>query len=160
MLSSTCNGDGRQKKFFVVCLQPFTQGGGHKGFTPRGQHGHHAGVQQVALRNNFSQNQYPAAAWCRARFAAARAGPAGLAGSVAATGDAPLQKADVITYDTSLLREETETTYATPSTAATALLNQRRRYSDQLLLLLPNLNSWMQFTAATLRLGSVSLQRG
>ena len=83
-----------------------------------------------------------------------------IAGSVAATGDAPLQKADVITYDTSLLREETETTYATPSSAATALLNQRRRYSDQLLLLLPNLNSWMQFTAATLRLGSASILRG
>ena len=83
-----------------------------------------------------------------------------IATSVAATGDAPLQKADVITYDTSLLREETETTYATPSSAATALLNQRRRYSDQLLLLLPNLNSWMQFTAATLRLGSVSILRG
>lgn len=84
-----------------------------------------------------------------------------IATSVAATGDAPLQKADVITYDTSLLREDTETTYATPSSAATALLNQRRRYSDQLLLLLPNLNSWMQFTAAAIgRLGSVSLLRG
>ena len=34
-----------------------------------------------------------------------------IATSVAATGDAPLQKADVIAYDTSLLREEIETTY-------------------------------------------------
>ncbi|MCP9904264.1 hypothetical protein KBY72_09715 [Cyanobium sp. BA5m-21] len=41
-----------------------------------------------------------------------------IAGSVAAGGDAPLQKADVIAYDT-------------------ALLNQRRRYGDQLTLLMP-----------------------
>jgi hypothetical protein len=42
-----------------------------------------------------------------------RSGP--IAGSVAAAGDAPLQKADVIAYDTALLREESETVYANPA---------------------------------------------
>lgn len=71
-----------------------------------------------------------------------------IATSVAATGDAPLQKADVITYDTSLLREEIETTYANPTSISTQLITQRNRYAIQLLLLLPRLNSWVDFTAA------------
>lgn len=71
-----------------------------------------------------------------------RSGP--ITGSVAASGDAPLQKADVIAYDTSLLREETETVYATPRSPAAGLLSQRRRYADQLLLLLPALASWVR----------------
>jgi hypothetical protein len=71
-----------------------------------------------------------------------------ISGSVAAAGDAPLQKADVITYDTALLREETETIYANPSSPAAGLLSQRRRYAEQLLLLLPALASWMAFSAA------------
>ena len=73
-----------------------------------------------------------------------RSGP--IAGSVAAGGDAPLQKADVIAYDTALLREECEITYASPSSPAARLLQQRRRDADQLLLLLPGLSSWMAFT--------------
>ena len=75
-----------------------------------------------------------------------RSGP--IAGSVAAAGDAPLQKADVIAYDTALLREERETVYANSASPAAALLNQRRRYSEQLLLLLPGLSSWMKFNVA------------
>ena len=84
-----------------------------------------------------------------------------IAGSVAAAGDAPLQKADVIAYDTALLREERETTYANPSSPAMALLRQRRRYADQLLLLLPALNSWMQFTTQAVgQPGTTSMLRG
>lgn len=75
-----------------------------------------------------------------------RSGP--IAGSVAADGDAPLQKADVIAYDTALLREEQETVYAAPSSSAAALLRQRSRYSEQLLLLLPALASWVGFSRA------------
>ena len=56
---------------------------------------------------------------------------------MAAGGDAPLQKADVIAYDTALLRQESETVYANPRSSSAALLNQRRRYGDQLSLLLP-----------------------
>ena len=84
-----------------------------------------------------------------------------IAGSVAAAGDAPLQKADVIAYDTALLREESETSYANPSSPAMGLLRQRRRYADQLLLLLPGLSSWVQFTAqATGQLGATPMLRG
>lgn len=84
-----------------------------------------------------------------------------IAGSVAAAGDAPLQKADVIAYDTELLREESETTYANPSSPAMGLLRQRRRYAEQLLLLLPGLSSWVQFTAqAAGQLGTTPMLRG
>ena len=84
-----------------------------------------------------------------------------IAGSVAAAGDAPLQKADVISYDTSLLRQERETVYANPRSEAAALLRQRHRYGEQLLLLLPGLSSWVQFTtAAAGPLGSTALLRG
>ena len=84
-----------------------------------------------------------------------------IAGSVAAGGDAPLQKADVIAYDTALLRQESETVYANPRSSAAALLNQRRRYADQLTLLLPGLASWVQFTAAAAGMtGSAALLRG
>jgi hypothetical protein len=84
-----------------------------------------------------------------------------IAGSVAAAGDAPLQKADVIAYDTALLREESETTYASPSSPVMGLLRQRRRYADQLLLLLPSLSGWVQFTAqAAGQLGTTPMLRG
>ncbi|CAK6691784.1 hypothetical protein VB734_00340 [Synechococcus sp. BA-124 BA4] len=84
-----------------------------------------------------------------------------IVGSVAAAGDAPLQKADVIAYDTALLREESETTYASPSSPAMALLRQRRRYAEHLLLLLPALNSWMQLTAeAAGQPGTTPMLRG
>ena len=53
-----------------------------------------------------------------------RSGP--IAGSVAAAGDAPLQKADVIAYDTALLREESETVYAAPGSPAVAMQKQRQ----------------------------------
>jgi hypothetical protein len=80
---------------------------------------------------------------------------------VAAAGDAPLQKADVIAYDTALLRVERETVYATPCSSASALLGQRRRYGEQLLLLLPGLASWVAFTVgAAGPLGSTALLRG
>ena len=84
-----------------------------------------------------------------------------IAGSVAAGGDAPLQKADVIAYDTALLRQESEIVYANPRSSAAGLLSQRRRYGEQLLLLLPGLASWVQFTAAAAGMtGSAALLRG
>jgi len=83
-----------------------------------------------------------------------------IAGSVAAGGDAPLQKADVIAYDTALLRQESETVYANPRSNAAGLLSQRRRYGEQLLRLLPGLASWVEFTAAVGMTGSAALLRG
>jgi hypothetical protein len=84
-----------------------------------------------------------------------------IAGSVAADGDAPLQKADVIAYDTALLREERETTYANPASTSMGLIAQRRRYADQLILLLPALASWVQFTAAGAgSMGTTAMLRG
>ena len=75
-----------------------------------------------------------------------RSGP--IAGSVAADGDAPLQKADVIAYDTALLREESEAVYSNPGSPAVAIQKQRQRYAEQLLLLLPPLASWVRFSTA------------
>ena len=75
-----------------------------------------------------------------------RSGP--IAGSVAADGDAPLQKADVIAYDTALLRQESETVYSNPGSPAVAIQKQRQRYAEQLLLLLPALASWVRFSTA------------
>jgi len=84
-----------------------------------------------------------------------------IAGSVAAAGDAPLQKADVIAYDTALLRQESETVYANPRSNSAGLLSQRRRYGEQLLLLLPALTSWVQFSAASAGTpGTTTLLRG
>ena len=87
-----------------------------------------------------------------------RSGP--IAGSVAADGDAPLQKADVIAYDTALLRVEQETVYASPSSSAAALLRQRSRYREQLLLLLPALASWVGWlrTAGSQLMGTALLR--
>jgi len=88
-----------------------------------------------------------------------RSGP--IAGSVAADGDAPLQKADVIAYDTALLREESETVYAAPGSPAVAMQKQRQRYAEQLLLLLPALASWVGFSATgSGRARSVAILRG
>ncbi len=83
-----------------------------------------------------------------------------IASSVAATGDAPLQKADVIAYDTSLLREEIETTYANPTTISSNLITQRNRYATQLLLLLPHLKSWVDLTRGHSNRNFVSVVRG
>jgi hypothetical protein len=80
--------------------------------------------------------------------------------SVAATGDAPLQKADVIAYDTSLLREEIETTYANPTSISSNLITQRNRYATQLLLLLPHLKSWVDLTQGHSNRNFVSVVRG
>ena len=49
------HGNTWQKELFVMCLQPCTQGGGNKVFTPRYQDQYHAGVEQVAA----IQNPYP-----------------------------------------------------------------------------------------------------
>lgn len=72
-LRHLCNCDAGQKQDFVVCLQPVSQRRWHKGFAPRSQRRHHAGVQQVA----FMQNQRPEAASCRARSQNAPAVPTG-----------------------------------------------------------------------------------
>jgi len=83
-----------------------------------------------------------------------------IATSVAAIGDAPLQKADVITYDTSLLREEIETTYANPTTISSNLITQRNSYDTQLLLLLQRLKSWIDFTQGHSNRNFASVVRG
>jgi hypothetical protein len=79
-------------------------------------------------------------------------------GSSAYTGEAPLQKADVVAYDTALLRQESEKTFANPTSTAGALLVQRRRYSEQLLLLLPALRGWVVVAGAGQ--GCTPMQRG
>ena len=68
---------------------------------------------------------------------------------------------NVIAYDPALLRQESEIVYANPRSSAAGLLSQWRRYGEQLLLLLPGLASWVQFTAASAGMtGSAALLRG
>lgn len=81
-----------------------------------------------------------------------------ITGSSAHSGEAPLQKADVVAYDTALLRQDSEMTFANPTTRAAALLLQRRRYSDQLLLLMPGLRGWVVVAGGGQ--GCTAMQRG
>jgi hypothetical protein len=80
-----------------------------------------------------------------------------VASSSAAAGEAPLQKADVIEYDTALLRLESEKVFSNPVSTNAALLLQRRRLAEQLLLLLPALRGWVM---AALGPGCTALERG
>jgi len=57
-------------------------------------------------------------------------------------GTLPVRKADVIEYDTELLREETITRYGEGVSIEAALRRQRGSHAQALLLMLPTLASW------------------
>jgi hypothetical protein len=57
-------------------------------------------------------------------------------------GTLPVKKADVIEFDTELLREETITRYSSALSIEAALRRQRSAHARALLLLLPGLESW------------------
>lgn len=57
-------------------------------------------------------------------------------------GTLPVKKADVIEFDTELLREETITRYGSGVSIEAALQRQRSGHAKALLLLLPGLESW------------------
>ncbi len=86
-----------------------------------------------------------------------RKGP--LPGSSAAAGVAPASQVDVVHYATELLQVEERLVSSRPLSAAEALQRQRLNLSNQLLLILPALQSWSSqgqsalppFTAALLR---------
>jgi len=86
-----------------------------------------------------------------------RKGP--LPGSSAAAGVAPASQVDVVHYATDLLQVEERLVSSRPLSTAEALQRQRLNLSNQLLLILPALQSWSSqgqsvlppFTAALLR---------
>jgi len=57
-------------------------------------------------------------------------------------GSLPVKKADVIEYDTELLREETITRYGEGLSIEAALRRQRGSHAQALLLMLPTLANW------------------
>ena len=57
-------------------------------------------------------------------------------------GSLPVKKADVIEYDTELLREETITRYGEGLSIEGALRRQRAGHAQALLLMLPTLANW------------------
>ena len=59
-----------------------------------------------------------------------------------ADGTLPVKKADVIEYDTELLREETITRYGEGLSIEQALRSQRGSHAQALLLMLPTLPNW------------------
>jgi hypothetical protein len=59
-----------------------------------------------------------------------------------ADGTLPVKKADVIEYDTELLREETATRYSEGLSIEAALRRQRAGRAQTLLLMLPTLANW------------------
>ena len=59
-----------------------------------------------------------------------------------ADGTLPVKKADVIEYDTDLLREETITRYGEGLSIEAALRRQRGSHAQALLLMLPTLANW------------------
>jgi hypothetical protein len=62
--------------------------------------------------------------------------------SLPADGSLPIKKADVIEFDTELLREETITRYGSSLSIEAALRRQRVGHAQALLLLLPSLAHW------------------
>ena len=57
-------------------------------------------------------------------------------------GSLPVRKADVIEFDTELLREETLTRYGQGLSIEQALRHQRISHAQGLLLMLPSLANW------------------
>ena len=62
--------------------------------------------------------------------------------SLPADGTLPVKKADVIEFDTELLREETITRYGSGLSIEQALRRQRFGHAKALLLMLPSLEGW------------------
>lgn len=85
--------------------------------------------------------------------------PEALTNALAADGELPVRKADVIEYATELLLEESTTRFASGTlSVGDVLLAQRKRLEQALLLMLPSLVSWRErlqprdpFTAAMAR---------
>ena len=63
-------------------------------------------------------------------------------GALPEDGTLPVKKADVIEYDTELLREETITRYGEGLSIEQALRRQRGSHAQALLLMLPTLAGW------------------
>ena len=77
-------------------------------------------------------------------------------------GSLPVKKADVIEYDTELLREETITRYGEGLSIEGALRRQRSGHAQALLLLLPSLGGWSRDPQLSGNGGgfTVALERG
>ena len=77
-------------------------------------------------------------------------------------GTLPVKKADVIEFDTELLREETITRYGSSLSIEQALRRQRASHSQALLLMLPSLQIWSRDPALGDPAGrfTASLERG
>jgi hypothetical protein len=67
---------------------------------------------------------------------------AAIADSLPEDGTLPVKKADVIEYDTELLREETVTRFGVGLSIEAALRRQRGSHAQALLLMLPTLANW------------------
>ena len=79
-----------------------------------------------------------------------------------ADGSLPVKKADVIEYDTELLREETITRYGEGLSIEGALRRQRSGHAQALLLMLPSLGGWSRDPQLSGNGGgfTVALERG
>jgi len=77
-------------------------------------------------------------------------------------GTLPVKKADVIEFDTELLREETITRYGSGLSIEQALLRQRAGHAQALLLMLPTLANWSRDSQLSSGGGSftAALERG
>ena len=77
-------------------------------------------------------------------------------------GTLPVKKADVIEYDTELLREETITRYGEGLSIEGALRRQRSGHAQALLLMLPSLGGWSRDPQLSGNGGgfTVALERG
>ena len=77
-------------------------------------------------------------------------------------GTLPVKKADVIEYDTELLREETITRYGEGLSIEGALRRQRAGHAQALLLMLPSLGGWSRDPQLSGNGGgfTVALERG
>ena len=77
-------------------------------------------------------------------------------------GSLPVKKADVIEYDTELLREETITRYGEGLSIESALRRQRSGHAQALLLMLPSLGGWSRDPQLSGNGGgfTVALERG
>ena len=77
-------------------------------------------------------------------------------------GTLPVKKADVIEYDTELLREETITRYGEGLSIEQALRRQRGSHAQALLLMLPSLGGWSRDPQLSGNGGgfTVALERG
>jgi hypothetical protein len=77
-------------------------------------------------------------------------------------GTLPVKKADVIEFDTELLREETITRYGEGLSIEQALRRKRASHAQALLLMLPTLQNWSRHPQLSGNDGgfSAALERG